>query len=415
MTLSRTPTFDLRKEGVNHDIDTDTLSVQHENAMMDINNNANEIQSQQPQETEQIIEINEKSKSNPSKLQQNYDYVVTRYYRKLINSDWDLWDAEDIVIWICNINLNEYQKYGDKLLKTMCKDNINGSYLREMNINDLHRFGIQNENDANYIYHEIQELIKIDTKHSLKGMVMEYMLKNQSLQIPIIRYKRANQERLSQTKRKKDQYKEELTRVQAKQCKIKRELSDKQNKLSVAENNNEQLKKKNVVLQGMLNTMKERYYQLLINSDWKLWNTQDIVIWIIKLNQNEYEKYGEQLLNNMNKEGIHGKSLTNLSMNDLHRFGIREAKDLDHIYTSLQKLLSMREEKKVDIDVNEEKDTKQHDKITATECLICMDRLKDHACIPCGHQCLCQQCKDKIDDKCPVCRKKYDFIIKIYQ
>ena len=64
-------------------------------------------------------------------------------------------------------------------------------------------------------------------------------------------------------------------------------------------------------------------------------------------------------------------------------------------------------------DVNKAKDDAKN--INNKECIICMDRVKDHACVPCGHQCLCQVCKDKMDDKCQVCREKYECIIKIYQ
>ena len=442
MTLSASHIIDLCRGRVNHIVDIDSAKRHANQPLMMTNiDQVNEVQTEQSKEIQQIIQTNEESKSNPAELQENYDYVVTRYYSKLITSDWDLWDAEDIVIWICNLNLTEYQKYGNKLLKTMCKDNINGSYLREMNINDLYRFGIQNENDANYIYHEIQELIKTDTKDSLKGMVMEYMLNNQSLQKPVMRYIKTEEldilqrrlrqlwRRLSQKETNEKQYKETLKVLQIKydraykQCMFKDSvinhyenwLQDMIKNNEIFQNQSDQLKERNIALQGMLNTMRSRYYQLLIDCDWKLWNTQDIVIWMVNLNRSEYESYGQQLLSNMNKEGINGRSLGNLCMNDLQRFGIRDAKHLDHIYQSLQKLISKRARRHSDINNEEKKNLKQHVNVNRNECIICMDRLQDHACIPCGHQCLCQQCKDKIDDKCPVCRKKYNCIIRIYQ
>jgi len=53
-----------------------------------------------------------------------------------------------------------------------------------------------------------------------------------------------------------------------------------------------------------------------------------------------------------------------------------------------------------------------------SECVICMENPKDFLCIPCGHRALCGQCSQRILDEpismCPVCRKKVDDIIKIY-
>ena len=101
-------------------------------------------------------------------------------------------------------------------------------------------------------------------------------------------------------------------------------INDYENWLHDTMKSNEFFRNHNVRLQSMTNALKSRYYQLLINCDIKLWNTQDIVIWIVNLNQDEYKRYGAMLLRNMTDEGINGSSLQNLCMNDLHRFGIRE-------------------------------------------------------------------------------------------
>ena len=48
------------------------------------------------------------------------------------------------------------------------------------------------------------------------------------------------------------------------------------------------------------------------------------------------------------------------------------------------------------------------------ECNICYVNKKKYACIPCGHLCMCGQCANKINEKCPLCNIKTNSIIKIY-
>ncbi len=47
------------------------------------------------------------------------------------------------------------------------------------------------------------------------------------------------------------------------------------------------------------------------------------------------------------------------------------------------------------------------------ECVICLDLTPDYACVPCGHKCLCEKCKDSVLT-CPICIKKCESIIKIF-
>jgi len=39
-------------------------------------------------------------------------------------------------------------------------------------------------------------------------------------------------------------------------------------------------------------------------------------------------------------------------------------------------------------------------------CIICMDQPIEYVCIPCGHHCLCSNCKTAIEEskECPYCR-----------
>jgi len=51
------------------------------------------------------------------------------------------------------------------------------------------------------------------------------------------------------------------------------------------------------------------------------------------------------------------------------------------------------------------------------ECVICMDQLKSHTMVPCGHRCVCEACADRITDEgetCPICRAAVISTMAIY-
>ncbi|KAL0477769.1 ankyrin repeat domain-containing protein [Acrasis kona] len=49
-------------------------------------------------------------------------------------------------------------------------------------------------------------------------------------------------------------------------------------------------------------------------------------------------------------------------------------------------------------------------------CVVCLERHKSHACVPCGHLTLCESCISVVikDSTCPVCRSKVQTCIPIY-
>lgn len=48
------------------------------------------------------------------------------------------------------------------------------------------------------------------------------------------------------------------------------------------------------------------------------------------------------------------------------------------------------------------------------ECNICFINKKNYACVPCGHLCMCGDCANKVDSKCPICNTEFNNIIKIF-
>ena len=84
-------------------------------------------------------------------------------------------------------------------------------------------------------------------------------------------------------------------------------------------------------------------------------------------------------------------------MNDLYRFGICDGNDAYDIHQAIQAFISDTTPKRDDINNNIN---------MSNECIVCMDNVRD----------LCGVCKDElVDGKCPVCRQKYDSVVKIFQ
>jgi hypothetical protein len=52
----------------------------------------------------------------------------------------------------------------------------------------------------------------------------------------------------------------------------------------------------------------------------------------------------------------------------------------------------------------------------AAECVICLDKPKDHILTPCMHLCICHDCVPNLQKqgKCPMCTKKIQQILRIY-
>ena len=51
--------------------------------------------------------------------------------------------------------------------------------------------------------------------------------------------------------------------------------------------------------------------------------------------------------------------------------------------------------------------------VNLDNCCICLSRVKEYACVPCYHMCICVACKDRVDT-CPLCRANVTRIVKIF-
>lgn len=47
-------------------------------------------------------------------------------------------------------------------------------------------------------------------------------------------------------------------------------------------------------------------------------------------------------------------------------------------------------------------------------CVVCLENLRSHAIVPCGHMCLCQNCASVVTERCPLCREPMISAMRIY-
>eukprot|EP01083_Nonionella_stella_P118356 353303_1 len=138
------------------------------------------------------------------------------------------------------------------------------------------------------------------------------------------------------------------------------------------------------------------------NCDYLLWNTKDVVHWMVHLNESRYAQYYEALISNMEAEGIDGQCLLNIDKNDLHRFGITHFQHKHEIHKHIQELIE-----------NHNITHANGNGKRSKPCVLCAKQPQLFACIPCGHLCLCEKCKTFIKSKCPVCHLECSSIMRI--
>ena len=99
-----------------------------------------------------------------------------------------------------------------------------------------------------------------------------------------------------------------------------------------------QIQDENKELKLRCNELKSKCQGMTRSKDYKLWDVEDVVDWIIELDE-KYSKYKQDLISNLINEQIDGSCLSMLEVNDLHRLGITNFKDKKQVYQSIQQLI----------------------------------------------------------------------------
>lgn len=109
--------------------------------------------------------------------------------------------------------------------------------------------------------------------------------------------------------------------------------------------------------------------------------------------------------------------------------GPRQRTYLEALYTHLQGIKTSREAEKIEIALEEMLEAVKFKRsflaakeaqLQATgdeeKCACCWERPPEMVCIPCGHLCICEECKSKLrQKKCPICSQPVKNIYKVFK
>eukprot|EP01084_Bolivina_argentea_P275597 470048_1 len=137
---------------------------------------------------------------------------------------------------------------------------------------------------------------------------------------------------------------------------LKSELTLKQKEINNFKNEIKLLKEKNNKLmydngkllddqKGMeieINKLKKENKELRRNNintkNYKQWNWEQIIFWILSLDDGKYNQYENQLMKHLKEEAIEGDDLTEIKEDDLMRWGIKKFKDKKNVMKYIKQL-----------------------------------------------------------------------------
>eukprot|EP01084_Bolivina_argentea_P275593 470042_1 len=137
---------------------------------------------------------------------------------------------------------------------------------------------------------------------------------------------------------------------------LKSELVGKEKEINNFKNEIKLLKEKNNKLmydngkllddqKGMeieINKLKKENKELRRNNintkNYKQWNWEQIIFWILSLDDGKYNQYENQLMKHLKEEAIEGDDLTEIKEDDLMRWGIKKFKDKKNVMKYIKQL-----------------------------------------------------------------------------
>ena len=82
-------------------------------------------------------------------------------------------------------------------------------------------------------------------------------------------------------------------------------------------------------------------------------------------------------------------------------------------YVREQKLEQLAEEQAKRQRAAAQKEQQKEQQQQLEECVVCLERPRAVALVPCGHACVCQPCGDMMQE-CPVCRSHIEIRLRIF-
>lgn len=99
-------------------------------------------------------------------------------------------------------------------------------------------------------------------------------------------------------------------------------------------------KENEMMIQAMREQIKELEMKTLDLSQYKIWNDEQIFIWIMSLDGGRYKQYEDKLKKNLKIQQIKGEDLGAMEGGDIIDLGITAFKDKKALLSSIKKLVN---------------------------------------------------------------------------
>merc|ERR1712232_435968 len=84
-------------------------------------------------------------------------------------------------------------------------------------------------------------------------------------------------------------------------------------------------------------TLEKKWKKYKAKLGYIVWDSQDIVAWVMQIADGQFKKYEDVLLDNLQREEVDGECLSSFNENDLDRLGIHLFKDKKVLLGHLKK------------------------------------------------------------------------------
>jgi len=210
----------------------------------------------------------------------------------------------------------------------------------------------------------------------------------------------------------KREVREELQELEAEKLSLSRTLDYQRDKIQKVEKVlNEVVEKVGVQFNAWCET-------------WASWTSEELKLWILTIGNGHFTPWRMQIEKKISELQLDGVRLGKVNDLVLKQFGLPD----DDVRYLLEEIADLTAGQGGDVasrrkhsshsegGAGDKTTTLSSDSSSSDEllCVICLNALKTHICVPCGHKCCCSNCIDKIGKDCPICRKTVQMCIKIF-
>eukprot|EP01084_Bolivina_argentea_P288352 494889_1 len=134
-------------------------------------------------------------------------------------------------------------------------------------------------------------------------------------------------------------------------------------RISKLENENNLLNDEVKECKMELNVLRDKYNKLKKNRklderNYKKWMSEDVIDWIMCLEDNKFGKYNERIVKIVNEQNIDGSCFDDIEKSDLTEWGVKDFKDRTSLFKHIKNLIMQNQ--KNEIIVNEGTDDTQY-------------------------------------------------------